>query len=704
MFNKITNKKIFKIIIIVSLILLPIILELIAFKTLILNKATFIRIALIYAVYTIILGYNIIGKYFGDRIKKILNKILKYRYIIALVVFVILVLFKVNFSSLDMWITYLNEDTNLSSTIIGEPRAIRSDEWLVYTPLMLAQAQNDSWYNQYNSNVEQGNYNMMINNLPVFNLTIISHPLQWGFLLFGMEYGYSWYWAMKMILLFLVSIELVMIITKKNEILSLAGGILLALAPCMMWWLSTSIPDAFIYGIAIIILFHYYVENVQNYKIKNKLLIALGMIITIPGFAMTLYPAYQIPLAYLIAGFLIIDFINHFKQIKKQDYIIMISTLILSLAMVGYFIIISWNDIMVQMNTVYPGARFETGGTFNINNFVQYFTNVFLFSNQAVGNTNACEISTYIYPFAAMLILSIYAITNKKNNIKENKLFVVLSVLFIFFFAWCYIGFNNLFAKITFLYNSQAERTGLVLGLIGTLICLIILSKYKKNEIFTNLQATIITTIIIIASYIILKNSAYYSYFSMIKLEIIFILVFLMTYFLLTTNKNGFSVVILIVALISGLLVNPITIGTKIFTETELYSQIQEIEEENENALWIGHSDTNAQYLLACGVNTLNGTNIYPNFNWLNIVDPEKKYEQIYNRYAHINIELGNETNFELIYGDNYTAVLTYKNIKDLGISYIFTMNEFDINKIEQFKLEEIYSNKDKNQYIYKFN
>jgi hypothetical protein len=59
--------------------------------------------------------------------------------------------------------------------------------------------------------VEQGNYNMMINNLPVFNLTIISHPLQWGFLLLGMEYGYSWYWAMKIILLrkFLARIGLI---------------------------------------------------------------------------------------------------------------------------------------------------------------------------------------------------------------------------------------------------------------------------------------------------------------------------------------------------------------------------------------------------------------------------------------------------------------------------------------------------------------
>lgn len=701
--NKLKNKKLMILLFIVLLIALPFIIEFIAFKRILLNKSMIIRISVIYLFYLAILTYKIINKYFDHKIEKLIKLIVKYRYYIALAIFIVMVLFKINFSSLDIWIQHLNEDESLKSTLIGSPKAIRTDEWVVYTPLMLAQAQNNEWYAQYNSNVEQGNYNMMINNLPVFNITIISHPLQWGFLLFGMEYGYSWYWSMKIILLFLVSIEIMLIITKKDEILSLAGGILLALAPCMMWWLSTSVVDAYIYGIAIIVLFYYYMDNIEKYNTKNKLLIALGMIIAIPGFAMTLYPAYQIPLAYMIACFIIIKFIDNFKKIKKYDYFIMICTLVISLIIVGYFILVSWNDIQIEMNTVYPGARFETGGNFTISNFVQYFTNIYLPWNQAVADTNACEVSTYIYPFAGTIILLIYTFIKQKNNLKDNKLLIGLSLIFVLLLIWCFIGFPKILAKISLLYNSQAERTGLVMGLIGTIICFLLLAKYKENEVFSKLKSFLISLIIMIIAFIILKNSEYYDYFSMIKLEIALVIFFVMTYALLSTNKKIFSVVVIFVAIISGALVNPITKDIKIFTKTNIYKEIKRIDHENSDALWIGSTGSNAQYLIASGVNTLNGVNPYPNFKWLNEIDPDRVYENVYNRYAHISIDLGDKTEFVLIYGDNYKAILTHDDIKKLGISYMFCTEEMEEEKMIKFDMENIYSDQNKNQYIYKF-
>lgn len=701
--NKINKNIIFKILIIILLMVLPFLIEFLNFKIIDFSKNMIIRIGIIYAIYFLVAVYKIVDKYFDEKLNRILQKIIKYRYYIAIISFVIMVIFKINFSSVDIWIQYLNEDSANTSTIIGHPRAIRSDEWLVYTPLMLAQAQNDNWYAQYNENVAQGNYNMMINGLPVANLTIISHPMQWGFLLLGPVYGYSWYWAMKMILLILISIELVMIVTKKDEILSLAGGIYLALAPCMMWWLSTSIVDAYIFGMAIIVLFNKYIENIEIYKLKQKIFVAIGMIIVIPAFAMTLYPAYQIPLAYLIICCLLINFISNIKKIKKIDYIIMIITLLISFLILGYFIMVSWNDIIIQLNTVYPGARFETGGELTINNFVQYFMNLFLPINSGVPYSNACEISTYIYPFTATIILLVYTIINKEFKVKENKILIGLLIIFLILFVWCYIGVNDILAKITLLYMSQSGRTNLVLGLVGVLISLLLLKKYENKRVFTNKQACIISTIITIISYIILKNSSYYSYFSIIKLELALLVVFLLSYSLLTANKKVYAILLIIIAAISGAIVNPVARGTKIFYKTDLYSEIRKIEEKDENALWIGSTNVTGQYLMANGINVLNGVNIYPNFEWLNIVDPEKKYEEIYNRYAHIGIKLGSETNFELMYADNYIATLTYDNIKALNIKYVFTLEEYKEEIIKDFNLKLIYSNKERQHYIYKF-
>ena len=71
----------------------------------------------------------------------------------------------------------------------------------------MSQDNNNQWFGQYNQNIENGKLNLMINSVPVFNITLLSRPLLWGFVLFGMEYGYSWYWSMKMILLILFSFD-----------------------------------------------------------------------------------------------------------------------------------------------------------------------------------------------------------------------------------------------------------------------------------------------------------------------------------------------------------------------------------------------------------------------------------------------------------------------------------------------------------------
>ena len=159
--------------------------------------------------------------------------------------------------------------------------------------------------------------------------------------------------------------------------------------------------------------------------------------------------------------------------------------------------------------------------------------------------------------------------------------------------------------------------------------------------------------------------------------------------------------VVAFIALVAGVTVNPINRGTDVLYKTEIAQKIQEISSKDESGLWIGNTNLAGQYLVANGVKTLNGVNSYPNFEWLNIVDPEGKFNEVYNRYAHIFINLGDETNFELEAPDVYRATLTSQNIKDLGVKYYFTNQKCDENTQQDFNMEEIYANLEKSQYIY---
>ena len=61
-------------------------------------------------------------------------------------------------------------------------------------------------------------------------------------------------------------------------------------------------------------------------------------------------------------------------------------------------------------------------------------------------------------------------------------------------------------------------------------------------------------------------------------------------YSLLSLNKKLYCFIVIIIALISGATVNPIVSGTKVFNESEIYSEIQKIDQSDEEALWIGNS------------------------------------------------------------------------------------------------------------------
>ena len=104
------------------------------------------------------------------------------------------------------------------------------------------------------------------------------------------------------------------------------------------------------------------------------------------------------------------------------------------------------------------------------------------------------------------------------------------------------------------------------------------------------------------------------------------------------------------------------------------------------------------------GAKTINSTNLYPNLKlWIKI-DKNGKYENVYNRYAHIGIILAEKTEFRLLTTDSYEVDLTYQNLKDLGIKYYLTDVEYSESEKNQFHLTVKYENTEKGQYIYQVN
>ena len=185
-------------------------------------------------------------------------------------------------------------DQTENSLIMGDNRAIRSDEWMVQTTYYMAQAMSEDFYPLYNTNIMDDGLNMILAyNSPVANLSIIGKPFNWGFLLLGKEYGLSWYWAFKTIALWLLAFELSMILTKKMKGISILASFWITFSPAIQWWFMQHVGDTIFFTLAMIVAFYKYVENIKDKKWK-KLSFSLMFAFSAIGFALVIYPAFQV--------------------------------------------------------------------------------------------------------------------------------------------------------------------------------------------------------------------------------------------------------------------------------------------------------------------------------------------------------------------------------------------------------------------------
>ena len=142
----------------------------------------------------------------GNKIKDITLFLIKWRYIVAVIVFAILVMFRVHGSSIAEYNKLFADapEYNSESIILGKSRAIRSDEWLVHTPYYMSQTYND--FEKDSDMMSLSGQDMIVStDAPVKNLLVVAKPFTWGYMLLGNEYGLSWHWCSKLILLILMS-------------------------------------------------------------------------------------------------------------------------------------------------------------------------------------------------------------------------------------------------------------------------------------------------------------------------------------------------------------------------------------------------------------------------------------------------------------------------------------------------------------------
>lgn len=630
-----------------------------------------------------------------NKINNCIDFLYKYRYVISIIIFLFCIIFEISGSSIGLWGPMTgNKDNGL---LFGISRAVRSDEWGTLTPMTFSQYFSN--FKFISPSLRGGNTNVfLIYALPVFTIFQLFRPFQLGFLFLGMAKGLSFFWCGRFIALFLTTLELCMIITKKNKLLSYVGALMVTLAPIIQWWFAVNgIVEIFVFGQLLIILLYKYMKD-DNFK--NRCIYLFLMVICAGGYILVFYPAWQIPMAYVFLALAIWVLIENIKEckIKLKDIISIVIAIFILVLSLGYIFYNSMDVIKIILNTSYPGARLELGGL-QLNKYFSYIINIFLpyKSNGILGNQ--CEAALMFSLFPIGIILSIYLLI--KNKFKDKFLLIIL-VFYTFLSIWCIYGFPKPLAKISLLYLSQSGRSILAVGYLDILILLRCMNELKPVKRIIALIASILLSILVIRRCYGL-NANYLNHKFMIIIMII-TLIYLF-YFIFRYNKGIckylFVLGIIPIMIMMGMPVNPIRHGVDVIYKTDLMKEIKKVDKDNKK-IWISDEMDYPMnnYPILAGKKLINGTNTYPNLELWKKIDKKGKYKDIYNRYAHIRVYVSDNAleKFELVQPDLIKVYLSTKDLKKLNVKYIFTNRDLSTYSDSNITFKNIYN---KNYKIY---
>lgn len=628
-------------------------------------------------------------------IKKIYEFIYRFRFFIATGLLLILVLGKFHGSSIAVWNHKIEPSFEIQNLnpIIGKERVIRSDEWLVNTPYSLAQFEN--YFSYYNSNIRGEKTDMFAGiTAPTADIMIVTKPFLIGYLILGKEYGMSFYWYGRLICLFLVSFELLMILTKESKRASLLAAILITFSPAIFWWYSTYLVEILIGGQFALIQFYYFLKtDIKWKKVFFALLISLGCLI----YAFTLYPAWMVPFAYvyliIAIYFLFLTKNNHCWKLKNFSYL-GISVLIV-LFFVYRFFSLSGETIKIILNTVYPGSRFITGGT-GYQGLFNYMHQIFFAYKDTI---NPCESSTFFSLFPFPILLSMYYLFTRIKEWKENIVLILLLFICLLFLLFSIFSFPSIFARGSLLYMVPVERLNIATAYVNILLLALVLDKisFPKGKIFISIIWMILSICVIyfgnknLPTYLSLK-------WNIILLVLLWGVGFLIIFF---EKKLVFHLTLIGLSFFMTLYINPLMQGLSGLYQKPLAKELQKYKKQDSK--WISLESIEVpNYLGMMGLKVVNSTNLYPNLKLWESIDSDNKYKNIYNRYAHIQISLiNNQTNFELIQPDYFKINLNKVDLCKMNIGYLtspYSLENF--NQEDVIIFEKLYQ--DSNIYIYK--
>lgn len=558
--------------------------------------------------------------------------------------FIALVAFGVTGSSVEL--TYKASPFvagNLHSSVF-RPRPIRSDEWLVVTPMAIGQYNHDPSFPIVNKNLGIDGQNMLIvgmTGVPVKHISLIAKPATWGFHFFDLKRALAWYWWFPVFGCFFAVWWLFNLIAPGNWRLGLFTSLIFSLSPYTIAW--SNWPAYAVFFPTIALCFSILMLKQKNYLRLSVLAAGLG--IALAGFVFVLYPPWQISLGFLYLSLAAALFIRDRKSLIVDWKLI--SAFGIAAGTATLILLAWWLDarpaIAAMLETVYPGKRVALhGGGYQLSDLLRGFTNLKSLRSSYEGPvSNQSEIASFYYlflPIAATLILTF------KNKVESRWVVFSLIIFISYSLLYMLIGVPDVFAKISMWGRIPSQRADLALGVAHVLLCGFLLTQRniaeppsRRLKLLFYLISFSWTVVSVLA--ISTFPEGIYGGIASRHAVIVLVLIFFIGYWLMAGDVKKFVIASIILYFATTFSFNPLSIApTKINVVSNingLFNQQKNHGLNNARVLVFG-SQIPAMALMSSGVATVNGVFYYPQKTLWQRMGVEDTASDIYNRYQHL--------------------------------------------------------------------
>ena len=547
---------------------------------------------------------------------------------------------------------------------------------------------------------------------------------QYVYLFLDTERAFSFCWYAPLILAFLLAIEFCLILTGGKRFISLCGACLIVFSPFWQWWELSG--KMLLPMMACLVCFYHLL---RKEKLWQKLLLALAFAIAFAHFVTVLYPAWQVPFGYIALGIALWMILENRKRMlaKGEKKLFLIGDKVSLFLLLGAFIVAGVliaghlygirEYIESVAATVYPGKRKDNGGG-GLSEIFYYFVSPILpyyDYSLSVAFNNESEIASFLNFFPLPFIAGICCCVRSRMKKEKADLFLLpqlaLSLLFTFYLT---CGLPGFLADITLLSMSVTYRVVDALAFVQILLIIRLLGypeavsekEGKKEEKVTAqpwkryagyAAALLVAFASVTAAWLYCRQDM--ADYIGTKKGLLLVLVYGLTAAaILLYEKKAARIFcassLLILSLLSGLTVRPLVRGFDALWSKPSALKIRQISESEPGALWLCTNDVHCGYVLANGARVKNSNNYYPDMEWFGMLDESGTYEEVYNRYCHISVELTEEeTSFVLCSADTILLKMNYRDLIRSGIDYIFTEEEYEDNAEVDFDC--VYQNGD---------